>query len=52
MLPSPDVTCHYTTDWISVKLTWGLAVAPAEHDAPTTLAVGCSDQDITCTPAP
>jgi len=52
MPPSPDATCRYTADWISVKLTWNLAVDPAERDALNRLADSCPDQDITYTPAP
>ncbi|MFC4034689.1 HNH endonuclease family protein [Streptomyces polygonati] len=52
MPPSPDATCRYTADWISVKLTWQLTIDPAEHDTLTRLADSCPDQDITYTPAP
>lgn len=45
-----DATCRYTADWISVKLTWALAVDNAEHDALTRLAASCPDQDIVYTP--
>ena len=50
MPPAPDAACRYTVDWISVKLTWGLAVDPAEHDALARLAASCPDQDIVYTP--
>ncbi|SEG85656.1 Protein of unknown function [Actinacidiphila yanglinensis] len=50
MPPAADATCRYTADWISVKLTWGLAVDPAEHDALAEFAANCPDQDITYTP--
>jgi hypothetical protein len=52
MPPAADATCRYTADWISVKLTWQLAVDPAERDALTRFAEACPDQDITYTPAP
>lgn len=52
MPPAPDAICRYTADWISVKLTWGLAVDSPERDALTQLADGCPDQEIFYTPAP
>lgn len=52
MPPAADATCRYTADWISVKLTWGLSVDPAERDALTRLAESCPDQDIPYTPVP
>jgi hypothetical protein len=52
MPPAPDATCRYTSDWISVKLTWDLSIDPAERDALNRLADACPDQDITYTPAP
>jgi len=50
MPPAADATCRYTADWISVKLTWGLTIDPAERTALTTLADNCPDQSIDYTP--
>lgn len=52
MPPAADATCRYTADWISVKLTWNLAVDTAEHDALSHLAHGCPDQAIDHIPVP
>ncbi|MFG1811061.1 DUF1524 domain-containing protein [Streptomyces sp. NPDC049040] len=51
MPPSPDATCRYTADWISVKRTWGLSIDQPEQDALTRPAASCPDQDIAYTPA-
>ncbi|MBM9506817.1 HNH endonuclease family protein [Actinacidiphila acididurans] len=52
MPPSAGATCRYTADWLSVKLTWGLSIDAAEHDALDELAADCPDQDIVYSPVP
>lgn len=49
--PLPPVRCEYITDWPSVKLTWDLAVDPAERDALTRIAGSCPDEAIDYVPA-
>ncbi|MFC3994310.1 HNH endonuclease family protein [Nocardiopsis sediminis] len=39
--PSAEVHCRYISEWVAVKLRWGLAADPAEQDALTTIAADC-----------
>ena len=49
--PHEPAVCRYITAWTVVKVRWGLAVDPAEHDALSALAADCPDKLITVTPA-
>ncbi|MFH8470931.1 HNH endonuclease family protein [Streptomyces sp. NPDC017991] len=51
-LPEESVRCRYLAYWVPVKLSWNLSVDTAEHQALKNLTDGCSDTDITYTPAP
>ncbi|WP_084541075.1 HNH endonuclease family protein [Nocardioides alkalitolerans] len=41
-MPPAGYVCRYVTEWVSVKVRWGLTVDSAERSALTSLASGCS----------
>ncbi|MFW6724149.1 HNH endonuclease family protein [Streptomyces sp. MAR4 CNY-716] len=47
MPPAASATCRYITDWVVVKVRWGLTVNQAEHTAIQRNASGCDDEEIT-----
>lgn len=51
-MPDQAVHCHYTADWVTAKLRYGLSVDLAEKRKLTELASGCPNAPLTYTPAP
>jgi len=44
--------CRYATDWLTVKLRWGLTMDQAEHTATAEMLEGCGLPPTTTTTAP
>ncbi|MGW6910360.1 HNH endonuclease family protein [Streptomyces sp. NPDC054940] len=50
--PTVEVTCRYTSEWISTKLRWGLTADTAELEALTQVAEACPGTSVTYETAP
>lgn len=51
-LPFSPSRCAYVSDWVSIKLRWGLSVDPAELSALLSAARGCKDGSTVLPPQP
>ncbi len=47
MPPAVAAPCRYITDWVVVKVRWGLSADGREHAAIQRIAAGCDDPEIT-----
>ncbi|GAA2733817.1 HNH endonuclease family protein [Actinocorallia aurantiaca] len=45
--PRIDVRCRYASEWIAIKLRWGLSIDTTEQAALTTLTDSCPNAPIT-----
>ncbi|WP_234380135.1 HNH endonuclease family protein [Streptomyces sp. CMB-StM0423] len=47
MPPAVAASCRYITDWVVVKVRWGLSADGREHAAIQRIAAGCDDPVVT-----